>query len=122
MTPTKAAPLGEEENSLIRIDSHGHCRYTEEFRRVTVAGFERSGLSGIRFARQCGVKYTTFCYWVRRAREERAVHEAQEAAGDVVSSFAVAEIQQPGECADKAVPKAGLRIDDGASDARSEEA
>ena len=65
MAQTKAEGLEGESRDLIRADFHGRCRYTQEFRREAVAAFERSGLSGIQFARQCGVKYSTFAYWVK---------------------------------------------------------
>jgi hypothetical protein len=34
--------------------------------------FERSGLSGAKFAALCGVKYPSFASWVQRRRRQRA--------------------------------------------------
>ena len=60
---------GDETLELIRVDTGGRRRYTEEFRREAVSAFGRSGMSGVQFARRCGVKYSTFAKWAKRARE-----------------------------------------------------
>ena len=39
-----------------------------EDRDALLDEFERSGLSGNRFAAKAGVKYQTFCAWVRKRR------------------------------------------------------
>ena len=49
------------ENSLIlKQDVMGRVRVSAERRAEVVAEFQRSGLSGCRFARLAGVKYSTF--------------------------------------------------------------
>jgi transposase-like protein len=96
MAPTKDAPEKGGRRNLIRIDQLGRCRYTPEFREATVAAFERSGLSGVRFAEQSGVNYTTFATWVQRARRERSQptgSDYTDEAGVEGLRFAVAEIE-----------------------------
>jgi hypothetical protein len=33
--------------------------------------YDRSGMSGIRFAQHAGIKYTTLAYWLKRRRRQR---------------------------------------------------
>ena len=49
---------------------NGVARATTPRQRARIlAAFDRSGLSGAAFARERGIKYTTFCFWrQRRAR------------------------------------------------------
>ena len=120
MAPTKEPPDEGVGSGLIRTDQLGRCRYTAEFREATVAAFERSGLSGIRFAKQSGVNYTTFATWVQQARRERA---RPAPAADTVEGgsvrFAVAEIEgepppdirDPGGTAPGVGGRAGLVVE-----------
>lgn len=53
------------------VDTQGRVRTTREQRRVILAGFERSGMSAAEFARQTGLKYSTFAVWVQRCRRTK---------------------------------------------------
>jgi transposase-like protein len=52
----------------VPLDTKGRVRTSKEQRRVILAEFARSGLSAAGFARQTGLKYSTFALWVQRYR------------------------------------------------------
>ena len=54
---------------IIKSDRRGRSRYAEEFKTKVLDAFERSGMTGMQFAQQCGVKYPTFATWVKKRRE-----------------------------------------------------
>jgi transposase-like protein len=54
------------------MDTLGRVRTPRERREAIVDEFERSGVSGVEFARLIGVKYPTLANWVQRRRTERA--------------------------------------------------
>ena len=56
-----------ESSLILKQDVMGRVRVTAARRAEVVAEFQRSGLSGYRFARMAGVKYPTFMGWVQRA-------------------------------------------------------
>jgi hypothetical protein len=41
---------------------------TPERRDSLLAEYDRSGMSGVRFAKYVGIKYTTLAYWLKRRR------------------------------------------------------
>jgi hypothetical protein len=59
----------------VTLDAKGRVRTSKKQRLVILSEFARSGLSAARFARQTGLKYSTFALWVqryrRRSRPER---------------------------------------------------
>ena len=55
----------------VTLDTKGRVRVTKEQRRVILAEFARSGLSAAGFARQTGLKYSTFALWVQRYRRTK---------------------------------------------------
>ncbi len=59
--------------NLIRTDARGRMQRTPEQREGILDEYERSGLSGPKFAALCGVKYQTFAHWLlRRKNRHRA--------------------------------------------------
>jgi transposase-like protein len=52
----------------VTVDTKGRVRASKEQRRIILAEFERSGLSAAQFARQSGLKYSTFAGWLQRSR------------------------------------------------------
>jgi hypothetical protein len=60
---------------VLRQDSRGRVRVSEERREALLDEFEKSGASGAKFARLAGIKYATFAGWVlkRRKQGRRAV-------------------------------------------------
>jgi alpha-beta hydrolase superfamily lysophospholipase len=62
-----------ERVELLKTDVRGRVRVPDERREALLNEFEKSGLSGPKFAMVIGVKYQTFAWWVqqRRQRKER---------------------------------------------------
>lgn len=77
MTSTK------KEETLLETDSRGRVRVSRERREALLDEYEKSGLSGARFARLTGINYTTFAAWRQSRRKNRA--------GECGSSIATAE-------------------------------
>lgn len=50
---------------LLKLDSVGRVQTPAEKRAEILAEFDRSGASGVEFARHIGVKYPTFAGWLR---------------------------------------------------------
>jgi transposase-like protein len=55
----------------VTVDTKGRVRTSKEQRRVILAEFAHSGLSAAQFARQTGLKYSTFALWVQRYRRTK---------------------------------------------------
>ena len=55
----------------VTVDTKGRVRTSKEQRRVILAEFACSGLSAAQFARQTGLKYSTFALWVQRYRRTK---------------------------------------------------
>jgi hypothetical protein len=56
---------------------------TGERREALLAEYDRSGMSGVKFAEYIGIKYSTLAYWVQRRRQlrqkEKSLVKAEEA-------------------------------------------
>jgi transposase len=76
MTSTSSlAPATEAtQPSLIKTDVRGRMQRTPEQRERILDEYERSGLSGPKFAALCGVKYQTFATWLVRRKRQRDAH------------------------------------------------
>ncbi len=55
----------------VTADNRGRVRTSKAQRRVILAQFESSGMSAAQFARQTGLKYSTFALWVQRYRRTK---------------------------------------------------
>lgn len=66
---------------VLKQDERGRVRVSPERRGALLAEFERSGMSGAKFARLAGLNYQTFAGWVRRRRRARS-GESQMSAGN----------------------------------------
>ena len=53
---------------LLRSDSVGRVQTPAEKRAEILREFDRSGASGVEFAKHIGVKYPTFAGWLRQRR------------------------------------------------------
>ena len=72
MTSTTClVPAPEPAAGLIRTDALGRMRHTREQRERILDEYERSGVSGPKFAVLCGVKYQTFATWWQRRKGQR---------------------------------------------------
>jgi hypothetical protein len=61
----------EVPTQVIKTDSIGRLRVTAERRESLLDEFERSGLSGQKFAEVLGIKYQTLATWVQKRRRQR---------------------------------------------------
>lgn len=69
---------------VLKADARGRVRMPAEKREKLLDEFERSGLSGTKFAALSGVNYQTFASWViRRKREQRTRKAPASAPGQV---------------------------------------
>lgn len=71
---TSLVPTAEPEPSLIKSDVLGRVQRTPEQRERILNEYERSGLSGPKFAALCGVKYQTFAGWLARRKSQGQTH------------------------------------------------
>lgn len=70
---TSLVPATEPtEARLIKTDVLGRMHRTPEQRERILDEYERSGLSGPKFAALCGVKYQTFASWLARRKSQRS--------------------------------------------------
>lgn len=60
-----------EEQGVLTSDERGRVRVSAERREALLDEFERSGMSGAKFARMAGVKYPTFALWTQKRRRQR---------------------------------------------------
>jgi hypothetical protein len=60
-----------EPDEPIKTDVRGRLHRTTEQRDKILDEYERSGLSGPKFAALCGVPYQTFATWVQRRKRQR---------------------------------------------------
>jgi hypothetical protein len=65
------------EAEIFKTDTRGRVRVSSERREEVLDEFERSGLSGMRFARLVGMQYATLMNWVQKRRRAR-VNAGQE--------------------------------------------
>ena len=56
---------------VLKQDGRGRVRMPARRREALLDEFERSGSSGVSFARLAGIKYGTFAGWVQRRRKMR---------------------------------------------------
>ena len=79
----------EGKQNLLKQDVRGRVRTPAERREVLLDEFDRSGLSGPKFAELVGVKYQTLAGWVHERRKKRPRVPAESASA--VSSLRLVE-------------------------------
>jgi hypothetical protein len=63
---------GEEgSGEILSQDARGRVLVSRERRESLLAEYDRSGMSGVRFAQYLGIKYTTLAHWIRSRRRQR---------------------------------------------------
>jgi hypothetical protein len=70
----------EDRTEVLKTDKRGRVRSSAAQRAAALAEFDRSGLSGIKFAAMARINYQTFASWLckrRRAGQEPAPVDAQ---------------------------------------------
>jgi len=63
---------GAGEAVVLKSDAVGRVKRSRAQRERLLDEFERSGLSGTKFAALAGIKYQTFAFWAQRRRKARA--------------------------------------------------
>ena len=58
-------------DGIIKVDTRGRMRTTRERREALLAEFDRSGMSGQKFAAWAGIKYSTWANWVQQRRKKQ---------------------------------------------------
>ena len=68
------------QTEVLKQDARGRVRVPRERREALLEEFEKSGASGVKFARLAGIKYPTFANWVQARRKARAERNRTEGA------------------------------------------
>ena len=58
------------DGQILKRDTAGRVRTPRERREALLMEFDRSGMSGQKFAAWAGMKYTTFANWLQRRRKQ----------------------------------------------------
>lgn len=67
-----------EAGQVMKTDERGRVLVPVERREALLDEFEKSGMSGAKFARLAGIKYATFANWVQGRRKRRTEGAAEE--------------------------------------------
>lgn len=59
------------DGQILKRDSAGRVRTPRERREAILQEFDQSGMSGQKFAKWAGIKYTTFANWLQQRRKQR---------------------------------------------------
>ncbi len=61
----------EELGEILSQDAQGRVLVTRERRESLLQEYDRSGMSGVKFAQYVGIKYSTLAYWLQSRRRHR---------------------------------------------------
>ena len=61
----------EEPGQILSQDAQGRVLVSRERRASLLEEYDRSGMSGIKFAQYVGIKYSTLAYWLQSRRRHR---------------------------------------------------
>ena len=61
----------EEPGEILSRDAQGRVLVSRERRESLLEEYDRSGMSGAKFARYVGIKYSTLAYWLQSRRRHR---------------------------------------------------
>ena|SRR5947209_2767720 len=65
--------LNSSEGTIVKVDAKGRMQTPPQRREQLLDEFEKSGLSGAKFAALSGIKYQTFAAWAARRRQQRGL-------------------------------------------------
>jgi transposase len=71
----------EEPEQILSQNAKGRVLVTRERRETLLAEYDRSGMSGVKFAEYVGIKYSTLAYWLQRRRQQRQKEKSLTKAG-----------------------------------------
>jgi len=57
---------------MLPVDTRGRVRVSVQRREALLAQYDKSGMTGKRFATWAGIKYQTLCGWLQRRRKAAA--------------------------------------------------
>jgi transposase len=63
--------LAAEAGQILSQDARGRVLVSRERRESLLEEYERSGMSGVKFAQYVGLKYSTLAHWLRSRRRQR---------------------------------------------------
>jgi hypothetical protein len=67
-------------HKILNQDAQGRVLISRERRALLLEEYDRSGMSGVKFAQYVGIKYSTLAYWqLRHVASELRVRELQRA-------------------------------------------
>ena len=91
----------DEETLILKTDVLGRVRMPADRREAILDAFEQSGMSGQAFAKQVGIKYTTFATWIQKRRGESGKYPKKKLPQSPPSqiTFVEAQIEKPSEAA-----------------------
>ena len=61
----------EEAGEILSRDAQGRVLVSREGRELLLEQYDRSGMSGVKFAQYIGIKYSTLAYWLQSRRRKR---------------------------------------------------
>src|SRR5260370_17851795 len=61
----------EEPGQIMSQDAQGRVLVSRERRELLLEEYDRSGMSGVKFAQYVGIKYSTLAYWLQSRRRHR---------------------------------------------------
>jgi hypothetical protein len=61
----------EELGEILSQDAQGRVLVSRERRELLLEQYDRSGMSGVKFAEYIGIKYSTLAYWLQSRRRKR---------------------------------------------------
>jgi hypothetical protein len=61
----------EEPGHILSRDARGRVLVSRERRESLLAEYDRSGMSGVKFAQYVGIKYSTLASWLQKRRRHR---------------------------------------------------
>jgi hypothetical protein len=61
----------EEPGEILSRDAQGRVLVSRERREALLEQYDRSGMSGVKFAEYIGIKYSTLAYWLQSRRRKR---------------------------------------------------
>jgi transposase len=97
---------GDSQPLILKTDSKGRVLTPAHRREALLDEFEKSGLSGMKFAALSGVKYQTFATWVQRRQRTRGQSDPSEPKSkrqQVAWLEAVVQQAQDADCAAQGV-------------------
>ena len=61
----------EEPGQILRQDAQGRVLVSRDRRESLLEEYDRSAMSGVKFAQYVGIKYSTLAYWLQSRRRHR---------------------------------------------------